>query len=260
MKKGLQDPAFGGVQAIERALILLEQLASAGTWVGISELSQATGQPVGTVHRLLMTLNARGYVTRDERTRRYTLGPACHLLANRAQYMTDWKALATPLLRQLVEISGETANLAILDSNYAVYVAQAQSTRIVRMFAELGNRIPLHATGCGKVLLAYQPEDVITFLLEQINLTAFTSTTIIAEDLLLQELTLVRLRGYAIDNCEQEEGVRCLSVPVMGEFERIQAAISITGPSSRLEDQRMHDLIPQLQRISTDLTAMLLNP
>lgn len=257
MKKGRDDSVAGGVQAIERALILLEQLAGAGTWVSISELSQATRQPVGTVHRLLMTLMARGYVMQNERTRRYRLGPACRLLASQAQTQHDWQKLATPLLQQLVELSGETANLAILNGNSATYVAQAQSTRLVRMFTALGDPIPLHASACGKVLLAHQPEQLVALHIEQAGLPAFTSTTITDLERLRQELSLVKVRGYAIDNGEQEEGVHCLSVPVFGSATQVQAAISISGPSSRLNEQRMLGLFPQLKRVSAALSSAL---
>ncbi len=259
MKKGLEEPAFGGVQVIERALSLLEHLALIGTWVGVSELSQATGQPVGTVHRLLMTLLARGYVARDERTRRYTIGPACHFLTARPRFISDWKTLTTPLLQQLAELSGETANLAVLDRDCAVYVAQAQSGRLVRMFAEIGKRIPLHATSCGKVLLAYQPEMVSAFLIEQMDLRGFTSTTITDVRCLREELKLVRLRGYAIDFEEQEEGVCCLAVPVLDAAERIQAALSISGPSNRLSRERLICNVSHLKQTSAAITGALLN-
>jgi IclR family transcriptional regulator, acetate operon repressor len=259
MKRKPEDSTVGGVQAIERALILLEQLATVRTWIGISELSQSTGQPVGTVHRLLMTLMARGYVIRDERTRRYTLGPACHLLSTRAQSVPDWKSLATPHLQQLAEISGETANLALLDGYYGVYTAQAQSMRLMRLVAEIGNQLPLHATGCGKILLAFQPEHIFAFVVEQIGLPAFTSTTITDTERLRLELTQIRLRGYAIDNEEQEDGVCCLAVPVFGTDEQVQAAISISGPSSRLHEQQMLHLVPQLKRISSAITDDLTN-
>src|SRR5258708_2831962 len=104
IKREPDDQNVGGVQAIERALILLEQLAAESSGRGRGELSKMIGQRVGNIQRLVMTLRARGYETRDGRSRRYTLGPACHLLATRVQSMPDWKTLATPLLQQLVEL------------------------------------------------------------------------------------------------------------------------------------------------------------
>lgn len=253
-----ESSSGSGVQSIERALDLLECLARSSDWMGISELSAATGQPVGTVHRLLMTLMAREYVVRDSRTRRYALGPAFRLLAGVALQTPNWSEIATPYLRELVEISGETANLAVMERDRAVYVAQAQPTRMVRMFTELGNRVPLYNTGCGKVLLAFQTERVLNSYLSENSLVAYTPTTITDVACLREELNRVREGGYAIDNEEQEEGVRCLSVPVYGPgHQRVVAAISISGPSSRLDDSRIEALLPHLRRVSNELTARL---
>src|SRR5437868_131156 len=165
-------------QSIERALYLLECLARTSGWAGISELSHATGQPVGTIHRLLKTLTAREYVVRDSRTRRYALGPAFRRLAGAGLQTPDWSEIATPFLQELVEVSGETANLAVLERNRAVYEAQAQPSRMVRMFTALGNRVPLHCTGCGKVLLAYQPDSVVASIVAEAGLPRYTESTI----------------------------------------------------------------------------------
>jgi IclR family acetate operon transcriptional repressor len=252
-----EDVSLGGVQSIERALDLLECLARSSGWVGISELSEATGQPVGTVHRLLRTLATREYVVRDSRTRRYALGPAFRRLASTGLQMPDWPKIATPLLQELVEISGETANLAVLERNRAVYEAQAQPARMVRMFTELGNRVPLHCTGCGKVLLAYQPESVIASIIAETGLPRHTATTITDLGHLQQELELIRQQGYAVDNGEQEEGVRCLAVPVYGTQGKVVAAVSISGPSSRLDSRRIPTLLPHLKRISAAISSAL---
>ena len=253
-----ESALLGAVQSVERALDLLECLArSSSSWVGISELSNATGQPVATVHRLLMTLVARQYVVRDSRTRRYALGPAFRRLAGTSLQTPDWPTIATPQLRELVEISGETANLAVMEGNQAVYVAQAQPTRMVRMFTELGNRVPLHCTGCGKVLLAYQPESVIASTIAETGLPRYTETTITDPGQLQQELEMIPQQGYAVDHGEQEEGVRCLAAPVYGPKGRVVAAVSISGPSSRLDSRRIPTLLPHLKRISAAISSAL---
>lgn len=253
-----ESASLNAVQSVERALDLLECLArSSSSWVGISELSQATGQPVGTIHRLLMTLVARRYAVRDNRTRRYALGPAFRRLAGLGLQTPDWAEIGTPLLRELVEISGETANMAVLEGNRAVYVAQAQSTRMVRMFTELGNRVPLYCTGCGKVLLAYQPDSVIAASIAETGLPRYTDTTITDPAQLQQELEMIRQQGYAVDNGEQEEGVRCLAVPVYDSRGKVVAAVSISGPSSRLDSRRIPTLLPHLKRISAALSSAL---
>lgn len=251
---------MNGVQSIERALDLLECLARGAGWMGISELSVATGLPVATIHRLLKTLMTRNYVVRDSRTRRYALGPAFHMMVNSTTQIPDWNELATPFLQELVEISGETANIAIMEYDKAVYVAQAQSTRMVRMFTELGNRVPLHNTGCGKVLLAFQPESVANTIIASAGLPSYTDKTITQPAQLRRELAHIREKGYGLDNGEQEEGVRCVSVPIYGVGKRVIAAISISGPASRLNETRTEALVPHLKRVSNDLTTTLTLP
>ncbi len=245
------------MQSIERALDLLAHLACTSGWMGISELSEATGQPVGTIHRLLKTLAIREYVVRDSRTRRYALGPAFRRLASTGLQTPNWIEIATSHLQELVEISGETANLAVLERNRAVYEAQAQPRRMVRMFTELGNRVPLHSTGCGKVLLAYQSESVIASIIAESGLPRYTETTVTDRRQFQQELELIRQQGYAMDNGEQEEGVRCLAVPVHGAKGRVVAALSISGPSSRLDSRDIPKLLPHLKRISAAISASL---
>ncbi len=248
---------MNGVQSVERALDLLELLARSSGWVGISELSAATGQPVGTVHRLLMTLVARGYVMRDSRKRRYALGTTARMLAGTDSPVLNWSEIATPFLHELVEISGETANVVVIERDRAVYVAQAQSRRMVRMFTELGNRVPLHSTGCGKVLLAYQPDSVLASIITQTGLPAATHKTITDPKQLRQELEKIRQQGYAIDSGEQEEGVRCIAVPVYDPVGKVVAAMGISGPSSRLDSKHAPFLTQHLKRTSAGLSARL---
>lgn len=250
---------MNGVQSIERALDLLECLAGGSGWMGISELSIATGLPVATIHRLLKTLMVRDYIIRDSRTRRYALGSAFNLLVNSTAQTPDWNELAVPCLQELVEVSGETTNIAVMERDKAVYVAQAQPTRMVRMFTEIGNKVPLHNTGCGKVLLAFQPESVANTIIASTGLTAHTEKTITNPDQLRQELAHIRENGYALDNGEQEEGVRCVSVPIYGAGKRVVAAISISGPDSRLNETRAVALVPHLKRVSSELSTMLTN-
>lgn len=253
-----ESTSLNAVQSVERTLDLLECLArSSSSWVGISELSEATGQPVGTIHRLLMTLVTRGYVVRNSRTRRYALGPAFRRLASADLQTPNWSEIGTPLLRDLVAISGETVNLAVMEGDRAVYVAQAQPTRMMRMFTEIGNRVPLHSTGCGKVLLANQPESVISSTIAETGLPGYTETTITDHGQFQQELDMIRQQGYAVDNGELEEGVRCLAVPIYGPKGKVVAAVSISGPGSRLDSRRIPTLLPHIKRISAALSSAL---
>ncbi len=246
----------GGVQSVERALDILEFVSRSEGELGVSEIGAATGLSAGTAHRLLATLGSRGYVHRNKETRRYTLG-----LKSLTMAMVTRERVGTtsrPFLEELAQVSQETANLAILEGNSAMYIEQATPpTRMLRIFTEPGNRVSLHACGSGKVLLAYQPPRLLDLLVERLDPVRYTASTITDPGQLRSELQQIRRQGYAVDYGEQEDGVRCIAAPVFGADGEIFAAMSISGPSSRLEGQRSESLIPDLKRISKALTGKL---
>ena len=203
----------GGVQSLERAFDLLERMADAGGEVGLSELSASSGLPLPTIHRLMRTLVVCGYV-RQQPNRRYALGPRLIRLGESAsRLLGTW---ARPYLQRLVEETGETANMALLDGDEIVYVAQVPSKHSMRMFTEVGRRVLPHSTGVGKALLAHTPADEVRALLARTGMPAATEKTITTPDGFLDALEQVRRAGYAVDDNEQEIGVRCLAVPVPG--------------------------------------------
>ncbi len=238
-----------GVQSLARALDILELLGRSGGELGVTEIGPAVGLPNGTAHRLLATLTRRGYARQVGESRKYTLGPKALVLASSAREHLG--SLARPFLEELMEVSQESSNLAALDKNSVVYIEQVQAPRMVRMFTEPGNRVLPHATGTGKVLLAYQPEEAVDAVIQQTGLPRFTSHTITDAATLKQELRIVRQRGYALDSEEMEEGVRCLAAPVFGPDGKILAAMSVSGPAGRLDQDRLEELIPHIKRIST---------
>ena len=218
------------VHAVERALALLELLARAGGRLGLSELAERSGLPLGTVHRLLATLGAAGYV-RQEGDRRYALGTALLPLGDAAtRLLAGW---AQPFLVRLVEVSGETANLAVLEDDRVLYLAQAPGRHRMRMFTEVGRRVLPHTTAVGKVLMAWQDEAQVRRALARLGLPPHTPRSITTPSAFLFELERVRRDGWAMDDEEEEEGVRCLSVPV-GPGPHAVAALSVSGPASRL--------------------------
>ncbi len=167
--------ASGGVQSLERAFDLLERMADAGGEVGLSELSAGSGLPLPTIHRLMRTLVACGYV-RQQPNRRYALGPRLIRLGESAsRLLGTW---ARPHLARLVEETGETANMALLDGDEIVYVAQVPSKHSMRMFTEVGRRVLPHSTGVGKALLAGFPPEEVRALLGRTGMPAATEKTI----------------------------------------------------------------------------------
>lgn len=237
-----------GVQSLDRAFALLEALADAGGSARLSELAAVTGLPLPTIHRLVRALVGNGYL-RQEPSRRYALGPRLIPLGDRAARMLgSW---AVPHLAELVAQIGETANMAMLEGDLAVYVAQVPSAHSMRMFTEVGRRVSAHSTGVGKALLSQLPDDEVRELLRRTGMPARTARTITSPDALLADLAQVRVRGYAMDDAEYEPGVCCAAVPVPDAPARV--AISVSGPSSRLTVERMGAILPVLREVSQRL-------
>ena len=252
----VDGPRAGGVQSVGRALDILEFLSRSEDEVGVSEIGAGTGLPAGTVHRLLGTLTSRGYIHKNAHTRRYGLGLRSLTMAITTRERLA--PLALPFLEELMEKSQETANLAILEGNAMMYIEQVSPpARMLRTFTEPGNRVPLHSSGTGKVLLAYQPPRLIDFIVGRAGLTRQTATTITDPGQLRSGLRKIRRDGYAVDHGEQEEGVRCLAAPVFGPDGEIFASVSLSGPASRLNKRRIEGLVPDLKKIAAELSEAL---
>ncbi|MDH2414491.1 IclR family transcriptional regulator [Nocardioides sp. CER19] len=241
----------GGVQSVDRSLDLLDALVAADRPLGIAELVDLCALPQGTVHRLLQALQRRGYVRRTP-ARKYALGTGSLRLADAAQ-----RALvrsARPVLTELVRMSGETANLAVLEGDEVVYVAQVASPHTLRMFAEVGRHVPPHSTAVGKVLLAAMPPDRAAGVVRRSGLARRTPTTITERAAFLAELDRVRAQGYAVDEQEHETGVRCVAVPV-GPGDRVVAAVSVSGPADRFAGAATEGLVEAMCRAGEELGA-----
>jgi IclR family acetate operon transcriptional repressor len=233
------------VQSIARVFELLETMANLGGIVTLSELSARSGLPGPTVHRLVRTLVDLGYV-RQEPSRAYALAPRLVRLGEGASGLIGtW---ATPHLRGLVNAVGESANLALLDGDEVVYAAQVPGRHSMRMFTELGRRAGMHCTAVGKAMLAAMPSDRADEILRGSGLAARTPHTLTTMEAMQDELGRIRENGYAMDDEEQEIGVRCVAVAVAVALpgQRAPAAISVSGPSTRMAEALVGAAVPIL--------------
>ncbi|HEU5155959.1 MAG TPA: IclR family transcriptional regulator [Streptosporangiaceae bacterium] len=242
------------VRSLERAFGLLEHLADAGGEMALSELTEVSGLPMPTIYRLMRTLVNRGYV-RQAPSKRYALGPRLIRLGeSSSRLLGGW---ARPALARLVDEVGETANMALFEGDSVVYVAQVPSKHSMRMFTEVGRRVQAHSTGVGKALLAQLPAESARALVCRTGLEAHTPHTITDLETLMRELELTRRRGYALDDEEQELGVRCVAVPLTGA--PALSAISVSGPSGRLTHTAINEVVPLMrraaERLARDLAA-----
>lgn len=241
------------VQSLDRAFDLLEAMADAGGTIGLSQLAAQTGLPLPTIHRIVRSLVGNGYVRQDAASRRYALGPRLIRLGDTASRMLgDW---AMPYLSTLVDRIGETANMAMLEGDCVVYVAQVPSPHAMRMFTEVGRRVMPHCTGVGKALLSRMDDADVLALVGRTGMPAQTDRTITEPSELLLELARIRAAGFAVDDGEQEAGVRCVATVVEGG--PIPVAVSVSGPSGRVSQNRVAEIVPVLRAAASDLVADL---
>jgi IclR family acetate operon transcriptional repressor len=230
------------VQSLERALDLLEALAGADD-LGVSEVAARTGLVPSTAHRLLGTLVARGYASQNPTTGRYLLGYKMLELTSGVQdRLARLRTAARPHLEAIQEETGETTNLVVLEGRDVVYIESVSGTRSVRLHTEVGRSIPAHTSGAGKALLAWRDPSDVTTLLDGASLAPSTPRTITTLPALQDDLARIRRRGYATDNEEHEPGVACVATPVLDRGGRAIAAISISGPVSRVLNAETPDL------------------
>lgn len=239
-----------GVQSVQRTFGILEHITTAPHPMTLSEIAEQVAVPVPTTHRILQALASMGYV-RQLPTRRYGLGPRFITMGEVASRQLG--AGAQPRLAEVAETLGETANMAILDTDMAMYVAQVPSSRSMRMFTEVGRRVHMHATGVGKAILAQLKDEQVCSIVERSGLPSFTQNSIRDVPNLLRELENTRSRGYAMDDNEQEIGVRCLSVAV--PHTPNQSAISVSGPVTRVDQSFADRAVPLLKQVAQEIAT-----
>src|SRR5262245_31108054 len=251
-RAGVAASSVPPVQSVARAFELLEVIADTGGMANLSDLPRDVGLPLGTIHRLLRTLVDLGYL-RQQPSREYALGPRLIRLGeSSSQLVGPW---ARPYLASLVDALGETANLAMLDGNQIVYVAQVPSRHSMRMFTEVGKRVSPHCTAVGKAMLSSLPRTQVDAILRAGGMHSYTDSTITDPVSLADQLELVRDNGYATDEGEKETGVRCVAVPVLGAPARM--AMSISGPAPRMTDTLVERAVPVLVSTARALAADL---
>jgi IclR family KDG regulon transcriptional repressor len=256
-RRSLAERRGQTVQSVVRALTILDALSDSREEIGIAELSRRVGLHVSTVHRFLTTLIAREYARQNLETGRYTLGPKAFHLAESYLRQMDLRRALRPSLERLCRETGETANLVILEGGEALYLDKVESPQSLRIFSRIGRRTPLHCTAVGKVLLASRSRGEADMLLGGKPLEALTQSTITSRSQLRRELEKVQEQGYALDIEECEVGASCIAAPVRNAQSETVAVVGISGPTVRMDAQRIHELIPCVARVAEEASEQL---
>lgn len=243
--------------SVKRTFMLLELLGNADQGLGVSTLAQQSQLPVGTTHRLLNTLKQLGYVEQDRETHKYTLGLRFLNLRGAIINQLNLAAVAMPVMKELMQRVNETVHLAVFNEGEIVYIERVEGLQTQGMYTCIGKRAPAHSTALGKTMLAYMPEAVVHQVVERRGLPRFSPATITTLPELVRELEAIRLRGYALDNGETGEPVRCVAAPVRDYTGQVIAAISISGPQERMHPSRDAELGEAVCRAAKLISARL---
>jgi DNA-binding IclR family transcriptional regulator len=231
------------LQTVERAFRVIELLGNADHYLGISDIARQSSLPLATTHRLLSTLLKLRYVEQNPETNKYTLGVRILQLRGAVIEQINLGVQAMPVMKALMDRVGETVHLAVLNEGEIVYIERVEGLRTQGMYTRIGKRGPAHCTALGKAMLSHLPEE--TWYDDVVNrhgLRAFSENTITSIDALRLELQRTRERGYAIDNVETGERVRCVAAPIRNYTGQVVAALSISGPQAQITPGRIPEL------------------
>src|SRR3954447_2164515 len=257
MRYALREMPAQRVQSLDRALDLLEALASADE-LGVSEIAAKTGLVPSTAHRLLATLVARGYAAQSPNSARYLLGyKLLELTSGLQDRLQRLRTAARPHLEAIQRETGDTTTLVVLERRDVVYVDSVSGTRSVRLFTEIGRAIPAHTSGAGKALLAWREPKDIAALLGGETLPPSTPRTLTSIDALQDDFARIRRRGYSTDNEEHEIGVACVATPIFDHSGLAIAAISVSGPTTRILHADTADLAGVLREQAEQVAEAL---
>lgn len=245
------------IQSLTKAFLILEKLAEHGGSIKLKEISQSLKIPPSSVHRVLNTLLDMGYIQQNLETGEYTLGLKILFLSSAVLNKMDLREMAKPILQEVRDLTKETVNLVVLNSDEVLYIEKAESTYMVRVFSLIGDRAPVHATGAGKVFLAHMAWSDVEALLERKGMRRLTENTITQPQRLLKELNQIRLNGYAIDTEECEEGAMCVATPIKNHTGKTIAAMSISGLTSRFTEEKTREYIQVLMEKAGNLSRLL---
>jgi DNA-binding IclR family transcriptional regulator len=244
------------VQSLERGLIALEMAMEGG--VRSAEVAEVLDTDRSTAYRLLYTLMAKGYLIQKASTREFVPNPTKFFqLHSKVANMTDWTEIAAGFLSTLRDQSNETANLGVRQETSVVYIAHKLGQAALTVNFALGASRPLHCSALGKVLLAAQSDEEIEQFVTNTTLVANTPKTIIDPNILKHHLATVRKYGYAVDDEETFEGIRCIAAPIYDHRGQIVAAMGISGPATRVSMARLPELSQVVMNVAAQASAAL---
>jgi DNA-binding IclR family transcriptional regulator len=244
------------VNTVQKAIRILGTLAESPD-LTLSELARTLDIPKSSVHGILKTLCEGTLVERDEASGKYHLGVRMVEWGNRAQLELDICRIAAPFLKGLNQEFDETVHLTVLDRDEVLYVDCIESQRRLRTYSVIGIRAPLYCTSVGKAILAFRKDEEIRRIAREKGLRKITATTIDSEEKLFAELARIRDAGYAVDDMEHEDHLRCVGAPIRNAKGDVFASMSVSGPAERNTHERIRAMAPAVMQAAAEISRRL---
>lgn len=244
------------IKSLDRAMDVFDHLSQAQGKT-LSAIADDLDQSPATIYRILVTLQGKGLVEFDGQEQLWHIGPRAFVIGARFLRRTSLVERARPIMRKLMEETGETANLGVEREGAVLFLSQVETNASIRAFFPPGTLSPMHASGIGKALLAQMDADRLDRWLASRRLEAFTERTITDRSVLRDSLQAIRDRGFSFDDEERNDGMRCIAAPVFDVNREAVAGISVSGPSSRISTRQLENLARPVIEAARDLTAAI---
>ena len=242
------------VKSVSRALDIIMLISMKKGGLGVTEIANQMDINKSSVFRILSTLVQYGYVEQDRESGRYKLGYKFLEISSRLLESMDLRSEAKPFLQELESETNEVIHLVVYDEGEVVYIEKLEGNEILRMHSKVGKRAPMHCTSVGKAILAHLPQSVVFEILERKGMAVHTDKTITDKKVIIQELTDIRKNGFALDLEENEYGITCIAVPIFNHLGKVIAAVSISGPTIRMDGNRLKQLQPIMLRMGKKIS------
>ena len=252
-KSFYKKAAQNTIQSVDRALDVLEILAAKGN-LTLSDIAHDLGQSPATIYRVLSTLESRNIVEIEPAKQVWNVGPAAFQIGYSFLRRSNVVERSRPVMRDLMDQTGETANLGIEKADMVIFVSQVETHETIRAFFPPGTQSPMHASGIGKALLAYYSTERMTQLFKNSSLEKFTDNTITDPEILQEEIKKIREQGFAFDDEEKNLGMRCIAAPILNFFGEAVAGISVSGPTQRMTLDRVEIISKIVKQAATTLS------
>jgi len=255
--RSFNAPADAGpVQALDRALRILAIVAE-GNGLSLSEVAASSGLAPSTAYRMLTTLESHGMVEFEKTEQLWSIGVETYRMGSAFLRRRKLVDRARIVMQDLMEKTGETANLGVAEDDCVVFVSQVETHQAIRAFFRPGTRSSFHASGIGKAILAHLAPERVAVIIRKAGLEAYTPKTLASAPALTRDLDEIRTRGWSVDDEERHPGMRCVAAAIFNEFGEPLGGVSVSGPTVRVTPDRLAQIGPLVQEAALEITKMI---